>query len=123
MMTKRSRLFYALALFGYFGIMPLLLAWYGWLAPPRLIPPQLALLALGLPLFAPLRGLLHARPYTVAWSCFLVLLYFTHGVIEAYTSPVTRHLGLLEIVLTSLWFLAALAWIRRHKTAAGPKQA
>ena len=75
----------------------------------------LVLLVLVLPLFTPLRGLLHGRRYTIAWSCFLAVCYFTHGVVESYSSPVTRHLGLLEVTLTSLWFLAALAYIRLGK--------
>ena len=44
------------------------------------------------------------------------MCYFTHGVMEAYSSPVTRYLGLLEITLTSLWFLAALTYLRLRKT-------
>jgi len=36
-------------------------------------------------------------------------------VVESYSSPVTRHLGLLEVTFTSLWFLAALAYIRLGK--------
>ena len=70
------------------------------------------LLVLVLPLFAPLRGMLHRRRYTIAWSCFLALIYFTHGVVEAYVSESTRHLGLLEVVFSSLWFLAAMAYVR-----------
>lgn len=109
------RFLHSLILCGHLGTMILLVAWYSWLAPSTHFPRTLVLLVLVLPLFAPLRGLLHARRYTIAWSCFLALLYFTHGVIEAYTSPITRYYGLLEIALTSLWFLAALAFIRIHK--------
>ena len=69
----------------------------------------LVLLVLVVPLLFPLRGLLHGRKYTFAWSCFLALLYFTHGVMEAYSDDITRPLGLLEIMFSSLWFLAAMA--------------
>jgi uncharacterized membrane protein len=111
----RPQFLHALTLGGYFGTLVLLLAWYGWVAPSTLFPVSLVLLLLVLPLLAPLRGLLHGRRYTVAWSGFLALCYFTHGVVEAYSAPVTRYLGLLEIVLTSLWFLAALTYIRLRK--------
>ena len=114
-MTTRIRLFYALTLFGYFGIMVLLLAWYGWLAPPSLVPPQLALVALGLPLFAPLRGLLHARRYTVAWSLYLCLLYFTHGIVEAYSDAEARRFALTEVALSLCWLVAGIAFIRASK--------
>jgi uncharacterized membrane protein len=118
MLTTQTRLFYALMLFGYFGIMALLLAWYGWLAPPSLVPAQLALVALGLPLFAPLRGLLHARRYTVAWSLYLCLLYFTHGIVEAYSDAEARCLALTEVALSLCWLLAGIAFIRASKPIA-----
>jgi uncharacterized membrane protein len=111
----RQQFLYALILAGYFGTLTLLVAWYAWVAPSSLFPVSLVLLVLVLPLFTPLRGLLHGRRYTIAWSCFLAVCYFTHGVVESYSSPVTRHLGLLEVTFTSLWFLAALAYIRLGK--------
>ena len=111
----RPPFLYALTLAGYFGTLALLVVWYGWVDPSQLLPVSLVMLLLGLPLFAPMRGLLHGRRYTFAWSCFLAACYFSHGVVEAYSSPVTRHLGLLEVVLTSLWFLAALAYVRLGK--------
>ena len=114
-MTKRTRLFYALTLFGYFGIMALLLAWYGWLAPPSIVPAQLALVALGLPLFAPLRGLLHAGRYSVAWSLFLCLLYFTHGIMEAYSDAEARWFALTEVALSLCWLVGGIAFIRTSK--------
>jgi uncharacterized membrane protein len=113
----RPQFLYALILAGYFGTLALLVVWYAWAAPARLFPVALVLLVLVLPLFAPLRGLLHGRRYTIAWSGFLALGYFSHGVVEAYSSPVTRPLGQLEIVFTSLWFIAALAYIRLGKSA------
>jgi uncharacterized membrane protein len=100
---------------GYFGTFALLIAWYAWLAPSPHFPVALVLLLLVTPLLFPLRGLLHARRYTIAWSGFLALLYFTHGVIEAWHAAITRPLGLLEIALTLLWFVAAIAYIKTTK--------
>jgi len=109
---SRNRFLQALTLCGYFGTLALLIAWYGWLAPSTHFPTALVLMVMLVPLLFPLRGLLHGRKYTYAWSCFLALLYFTHGVMEAYSSEVTRYLGLLEVVFTSLWFVAAMVYIR-----------
>jgi uncharacterized membrane protein len=114
-LVPRPRFLYALILTGYAGTLALLVLWYGWVAPATHLPVVAVLLVLVLPLFAPLRGLLRARRYTITWSCFLALFYFGHGVVEAYSSPMTRYLGLLEITFTSLWFLAALAYLRLHK--------
>jgi uncharacterized membrane protein len=114
----KARLFYALTLFGYFGIMPLLLAWYGWLAPPGTVSAQFALVTLGLPLFTPLRGLLHAQRYTVAWSLFLCLLYFTHGIVEAYSDTEARWLALTEVALSLCWLVGGIGFIRASRSEA-----
>ncbi len=110
-----NRLLYSLALGGYLGTLTLLTAWYAWLAPSNLFPIAYALLFLLTPLLFALRGMLHGRIYTFQWSCFLALLYFMHGVGEAWASDTARYLGLLEILLTSTWFLAAMAYIRSSK--------
>jgi uncharacterized membrane protein len=34
---------------------------------------------------------------------------------EAYSDDVTRPLGLLEVTFSSLWFLAAMAYIKTHR--------
>mgnify|MGYP001817296320 CR=1 FL=1 len=106
------RITYALTLTGYLGTLALLTAWYSWLAPSTHFPVAFVLLLLVLPLLLPLRGLLHGRRYTFSWSCFLALLYFTHGVIEAYSTAAARHLALAEIALSSLWFVSAIAYVR-----------
>lgn len=114
----KGRSFYLLTLFGYFGIMLLLPLWYGWLAPPSVLPPRVALIVLGLPLFAPLRGLLHARSYTVTWSLFLSVIYFTHGVVEAYSESEARWLALAEVALSLCWLVGGVLFIRAQARAA-----
>jgi uncharacterized membrane protein len=111
-----ARLSYPLLLIGYFGIMLLLPVWYGWLSPPQLISPRLALVLLGVPLFAPLRGLLHARRYTIAWSLFLSLLYLTHGSMEAYSNAAARGLAFTETALSLCWIAGGIAYLRSTRT-------
>ena len=110
-----SRLLYGLALGGYLGTLALLTAWYAWLAPSIHFPVAYALLFLLTPLLFALRGMLHGRLYTFQWSCFLALFYFMHGVGEAWASDTARYLGLLEVLFTTTWFLAAMAYVRRSK--------
>ncbi len=106
------RLLYVLTLTGYLGTFALLTAWYAWLAPSLHFPVALVLVLLVMPLLFPLRGMLHARRYTITWSCFLALFYFSHGVVETWHSEITRCLGVLEILLTTLWFGAGIAYIK-----------
>ena len=70
------------------------------------------MIALGLPLFAPLRNLLHARSYTVAWSLFLSVIYFTHGVVEAFSDNNARWLALTEVALSLCWLVGGILFIR-----------
>ena len=103
---------YLLTLTGYFGVFALLLAWYTVLAPSTHFPVAMVLLVLVTPLLFPLRGLLHGRNYTFSWSAFLALLYFIHGVVEAWTSESARPWGLMEIALSTTWFGAAIMFVR-----------
>ena len=114
----KTRLCYALTLLGYLGIMVLLVAWYGWLAPPQVFSPPVVILTLGLPLFLVLRGLLHGRPRAVAWSLFLSLFYFTHGIVEAYSNSAARWLALTEVALALCWIIGGILYIRTAKRTA-----
>jgi uncharacterized membrane protein len=104
----------ALALTGYFGTFALVVAWYGWLSPPERLPAYIALLILGTPLLLPLRGLLHGRRYTYAWSLFLALGYFAHALIEGYSTPQDRWLAGMELLLVTCWFAGATGYVRGH---------
>jgi uncharacterized membrane protein len=113
----------AAALVGYVGLWCLLALWYGWLAPPAHLPVATALALLLVPLAFPLPGLLTGKRYTYAWSSMLSLLYFAHGVSEAWTVPAERAYGLLEIGLSLLWFTGAVVYVRlSRRRNAGPNR-
>ncbi|MBU2407623.1 MAG: DUF2069 domain-containing protein [Gammaproteobacteria bacterium] len=91
------------------GLIVLGLAWELWLAPIR---PGGSLLALKvLPLVVPLAGLLKNRMYTYRWVSLMIWLYFTEGVVRAYSDATTtgRVLALIEVALCLALF-AACAW-------------
>jgi uncharacterized membrane protein len=98
------------------------LAWELRLAP---LHPGGSLLALKvLPLVAPLPGLLKNRLYTYRWTSMLMWLYFTEGIVRAWSDRLllSRALGGVEIVLSLILFAACLAhvWLRlRGARAAG----
>ncbi len=97
---------------GYFGLLALLVVWYAWLSPSPHFPVVIVLLFLVTPLLFPLRGILHGRPYTYAWTSYLALLYFIHGVGEAYATPSDRVLAGMEIVLSLMLFGGAIFYAR-----------
>lgn len=110
-----ERIWKSLYLSGYFATATVLLGWYTWLAPARHLPMAFILLVLLLPWLLPVRGLLAGRRYTVGWSLFLSLAYFTHGVVEAYSVADERYLGMAEIGASLLWFVAGIGYIRSSR--------
>jgi len=89
----------------------LCLAWELWLAPLRPGGSWLALKAL--PLCIPLAGVLKHRMYTYRWLSLVVWLYFTEGVVRAWSDPAPgRWLALGEIALCLLLFAACALHVR-----------
>lgn len=54
-----------------------------------------------LPLLLPAHGLFKGKPYTAAWSNFIVMLYYMHALTVMYTDPDERHLAILEFILAN----------------------
>ena len=99
------------------GLILLCLAWELWLAPLRPGGSWLALKAL--PLALPLAGLLKRRMYTYRWVSLLVWLYFTEGVVRAWSDPPPGNwLAGIEILLCLLLFTACARHVRLRLAAA-----
>ena len=107
------------------GLIALSLAWELWLAPLR--PGGSWLVLKALPLCIPLAGLLKNRMYTYRWVSLMVWLYFTEGVVRAWSDKAPGNwLALLEVLLCTVLFVACTAHIRlrlKHaKLAAAPDE-
>ncbi len=72
-----------------------------------------------LPLLAPLPGTIRRNIYTMQWASMLVLLYFTEGVVRAWseTGP-SQWLAFAEIALSTTYFFCAIFFLRPYKQAA-----
>lgn len=94
------------------GLIVLGLAWEMWLAPLRPGGSWLALKVL--PLVVPLAGLYKNRMYTYRWVSLMIWLYFTEGVVRAWsdTVPLGRALAGIEIVLCLMLFVACAMHVR-----------
>ena len=107
------------------GLIFLSLAWELFLAPVRPGGSWLALKAL--PLCLPLAGFLKNRMYTYRWVSLLVWLYFTEGVVRAWSDRAPSNwLALLEVVLCLVLFIACTLHIRlrlRSARTANPSPA
>ncbi len=103
------------------GLIILGLAWELVLAP---IKPGGSWLALKvLPLCFPLAGLLKNRMYTYRWVSLMIWLYFTEGVVRAYSDrPPGNYLGMIEVLLCVTVFAACTLHVKlrfKHAKAAG----
>lgn len=109
----------ALTLAGFLGLFALLMAWIIWLAPPVTVPRSIALLVAIGPMLFPLRGLLHGRPYTHAWSSFLALFYLAYSIGEAFSNASTQWLATAAALLSLLWFISAIFYVRARRRESG----
>lgn len=88
------------------GLIMLGLAWELWLAPLR--PGGSWLVLKIVPLLLPLFGILGGKVYTYRWSTLLIWLYFTEGVVRAWSDTgLAADLALMEIALSLVFFLSA----------------
>ena len=87
------------------------LAWELYLAPLRPGGSWLALKVL--PLCLPLAGLLKNRMYTYRWVSLVVWLYFTEGVVRAWSDRAPGNgLALAQVLLCLILFAACVMHIR-----------
>ncbi len=106
------------ALFSLLALIVLGLLWEMWLAPLR---PGGSLLALKvLPLLLPLPGVWRASLYTLQWAAMLILLYFMEGVVRLWSdpAPASAWLAGVEILLSLIFYLSAILYLRPAKRAA-----
>ena len=93
------------------GLIILCVVWELWLAPLR--PGGSWVVLKALPLCIPLVGLLKRRMYTYRWVSLLVWLYFTEGVVRAWSDKAPgNYLAMLEILLCLLLFVACVLHVR-----------
>ncbi len=87
------------------------LAWETILAPLK--PGGSLLMLKAVPLLLPLFGILRGNRYTYQWSSMFILLYFTEGVVRAWSdSGLSAQLAAAEIVLSVAFFSCAIFYAR-----------
>ncbi len=95
----------------------LCLAWEIVLAPLK--PGGSLLMLKALPLLLPLLGILKGRRYTYQWAGMLILLYFTEGVVRAWSDMgVSSQLAIIEVVLSLIFFLCAIFYAKLARNSA-----
>ena len=100
------------------ALIVLCVAWEAFLAP--IYPGGSWLILKAVPLALPLRNISKGNVYTYQWTSMLVLLYFAEGVMRAWSdlNPVSAALAGGEILLSMLFFVTAVLYVRPAKQAA-----
>ncbi len=107
-----TRFLYIASVTSLLSLILLGIVWEGVLAPARAGGTLMTLKIL--PLLFPLMGILKARIYTFQWASMLVLIYFTEGVVRAWSDRgVSQYLAIMEFLLSIIFFLAAILFVRK----------
>lgn len=99
----------AFAGLGILALLALQFVWHAGVAPPRSGPPWFTALVFALPLLPVVVLVLLRHPRAAFWGALAALLYFCHGVTEAWTAPDVRGLAWIEILLSVL-VVFATSW-------------
>ncbi|WP_284217563.1 DUF2069 domain-containing protein [Agaribacter marinus] len=111
-MSPRVRFYRWLALSCHILLTLWMCIWYLGLDIAQQYSTTFKLLVYILPLLLPLPGIVSAKPYTHAWACFVVLLYFLHGITVIYAEPQFIWHGIIELFLALGMFVGCSVFAR-----------
>jgi uncharacterized membrane protein len=103
-MRAKTKRFMILGQAGYFGLLIFLPIWHLILVPSVMDKYITLLLTVG-PLLLPMLGILKRKPYTYAWSNFIVLFYMLHGLTLIWDRPDERVYVIIELILSFMMFI------------------
>lgn len=66
------------------------------------------------PLLLPLAGMLRSKPYTYAWTNFIILIYLIHGLTGFYALPTGQWLAGLEVFFSLLSLVFCSLYARKR---------
>jgi uncharacterized membrane protein len=116
-LTAAQMRLHQLSVASLFGLIALCVLWELVLAPLR--PGGSWMVIKALPLLAPMAGTLRRNIYTMQWASMLILLYFTEGVVRAWSERgLSQALAGVEITLSLVYFFCAIFFLRPYKREA-----
>ncbi|UAA40336.1 DUF2069 domain-containing protein [Paraneptunicella aestuarii] len=111
-MSDKTKLFRAIALFGYFGLLIWMVLWHFVLIPDSPYSVLFRVLFWIVPLLLPLKGMIQGKPYTHAWANFIVMFYLLHGLTAIYSNADEWVYALIEILLATAMFIGCSFYAR-----------
>ena len=111
-MSARVTRYRYVALIGHLGLLAWMSIWYLGLSNARDYSFAFIFIVYLLPLLLPLHGVLKAKPYTHAWSCFIVLWYFMHSATTMYVEPTYMLHAVIEMIFVVNMFVGCAMFAR-----------
>jgi uncharacterized membrane protein len=111
-MTFNSIFFRRLTLTSYLLLITWLVIWHFFLTIDKTTSTLFTLLFWIVPILLPAKGLLEGKPYTYAWTNFIVMYYLLHGLTAVYAVEGERLYALVEIILCTLLFTGCSFYAR-----------
>ena len=111
-MTFNSTFFRRLTLTSYLLLIVWLVVWHFILTIDKTTSTLFTLLFWLLPILLPVKGLIEGKPYTYAWTNFIVMYYLLHGLTAVYAVEGERLYALIEIILCTLLFTGCSFYAR-----------
>lgn len=101
-----------LTLGSYVGLLILIILWYFIIDPPRFVFSTILSIAYLGVLLLPAYALFKNKPRVYLWSSYLMLIFFSHAIIETYANSEHREFAMTELVLSSMFFICATICVR-----------
>ncbi|WP_299076925.1 DUF2069 domain-containing protein [uncultured Paraglaciecola sp.] len=111
-MTFNSTFFRRLTLSSYLLLIVWLILWHFVLTLDKTTSTLFTILFWIMPILLPAKGLLQGKPYTHAWTNFIVMYYLLHGLTAVYAVAGERVYALIEIILCSTLFIGCSFYAR-----------
>jgi uncharacterized membrane protein len=111
-MIFNSTFFRQLTLSSYLLLIVWLVVWHFILTIDKTTSTLFTLLFWLLPILLPAKGLIEGKPYTYAWTNFIVMYYLLHGLTAVYAVEGERLYALVEIILCTLLFTGCSFYAR-----------
>ena len=111
-MTFNTKFFRILTLTSYLLLIVWLVVWHFILTIDKPTSTLFTLLFWIVPILLPIKGLIEGKPYTHAWTNFIVMYYLLHGLTAVYAVEGERLYALVEIILCCALFTGCSFYAR-----------
>jgi uncharacterized membrane protein len=111
-MTFNTKFFRILTLTSYLLLIVWLVVWHFILTIDKPTSTLFTLLFWIVPILLPIKGLIEGKPYTHAWTNFIVMYYLLHGLTAVYAVEGERLYALVEIILCCALFTVCSYYAR-----------